>query len=61
MWTDHKYAPHINVDRFNGVNMDIGSRGRAIPLAKLVAVILFSLSKGLRDRDGFRRGHSSMA
>lgn len=56
-----QYNSHINVDRFDGVDMDVGGRGRAIPLAKLVAVILFSLSKWLRDRDGFRRGHSRVA
>lgn len=54
-------SSHINVDRLDGVDMDIRGRGRAIPLAKLVAVVLLSRSEGLWDRDGFGRGHSRMA
>ncbi len=54
-------SSHINVDRLDGVDMDVRGWGGAIPLAKLVAVVLLSRSKGLWDRNGFGRGHSRMA
>lgn len=52
---------HIDVDRLNGVDMDVGSGGRTVPLAKLVAVILLIGPETGRDGYGLGRGHSGVA
>lgn len=52
---------HINVDRLDGIDMDIGSGGRAVPLAKLVAVVLLVGPETRRDGYGLGRGHSGVA
>lgn len=41
--------------------MDIGGRGRTVPLAKLVPVVLLAASEASRDGDGLGRGHSGVA
>lgn len=59
----HMYQSHthIDVDRLDGVDMDIGSGGRTVPLAKLVAVVLLVRPEAGWDGYGLGRGHSSVA
>lgn len=56
-----KEQTHIDVDRLDGIDMDIGGGGRTVPLAKLVAVVLLVGTETGRDRYGLRRGHSGVA
>ncbi len=56
-----KEQTHIDVDRFDGIDMDIGGGGRTVPLAKLVAVVLLVWTETGWDRYGFRRGHGGVA
>lgn len=52
---------HINVDRLDGIDMDIGGRGRTVPLAKLVSVVLLIGPETGRNGYGLGRGHSGVA
>lgn len=52
---------HIDVDRLDGIDMDVGGGGRTVPLAKLVAVVLLVGPETGRDGYGLGRGHSGVA
>ena len=52
---------HVNVDRLDGVDMDVWGRGGAIPLAKLIAVVLLPWAEILWDGNGLGRGDAGVA
>lgn len=56
----HIQQTHINVDRLNGVNMDVGGGGRTISLAKLVAVVFLTGPKTIWNGDGLGWGYCSV-
>lgn len=52
---------HINVDRFNGIDMDIGGRRRTVPLTKLISMVLLVGPETGWNGYGLGRGHHSVA
>lgn len=52
---------YVNVDGLNRINVDIWGRRGAVPLAKLVSVVLLTRPKTGRNGYGLGRGHSRVA